>query len=212
MGVPKDLVIKLLMVQPTPNFVETGTFKGDTTFWAAKHFHKVITIELNSELSRQVSQRLDCPRNIEFLIGDSSELMSRVVDQLEGSAVFWLDGHYSGPGTAGVSNECPILAELKALRSAINPIILIDDARCFLGPPPPPHNPEHWVSIDRLFAYIFSLFPEHTTTIHDDVIISVPNKLKQILDADWMDHFNERFSQAIPTKRSLFGSMARFWQ
>jgi hypothetical protein len=193
MGIPKDLVLKLVAARPTPNFVETGTFKGGTTFWAAEHFRKVVTIELSLELSRQAAARSDCPGNIEFLVGDSCQVLPKVVEQLEGFALFWLDGHYSGPGTGGAASECPLLAELEALSRTSAPIILIDDARCFLGPPPPPHNPAHWVNIDRIFSCLATLFEGHVVTIHDDVIIAVPAQLKPVLDADWLEHINERF-------------------
>lgn len=193
MGVPQGLVLRFLAARSIPNFVETGTFRGGTTLWAAKHFKKVVTLEINPEFSRAVASRPDCPKNIEFMVGDSAKLMPQVVERLEGSAVFWLDGHYCGPGTGDASAECPIMEELAALTKAIEPIILIDDARCFLGPPPPPHDPRHWVSIDDIYRFLIENFPDHTTTVHDDVIISVPKGLKPQLDADWLSHFEERF-------------------
>ncbi len=203
MGVPQGLVLRFLSAQSIPNFVETGTFRGGTTLWAAQHFKTVITLEINPEFSRAVSSRPDCPKNIEFLIGNSANLMTQVIDRLEGSAVFWLDGHYCGPGTGDASAECPIMEELAAITKATDPIILIDDARCFLGPPPPPHDPRHWVCIDDIYRFIIENFPNHITTVHDDVIISIPKCLKQQLDADWLSHFDERFLPKS-TRPSLF--------
>ena len=202
MGVPQSLVLRFIRAHNIPNFIETGTFKGGTTLWAAKHFQKVITLEINPEFSRAVAERPDCPKNIQFLVGDSAKLLREVVNGLSGQGVFWLDGHYCGPGTGDATAECPIMEELEALRSAEDPIILIDDARCFLGPPPPPHDPRHWVSIDEIYRYLIVHFPNHMTTVHDDVIISIPKVLKPQLDEDWLSHFDERFSYQL-TKPSL---------
>jgi hypothetical protein len=208
MGIPAQLVLKLVAVQQTPNFVETGTFMGGTIFWAAKHFKHATTIELNPEFSRRASEQPNCPPNIRFLVGNSADVLPMVVAEMEGPGVFWLDGHYSGPGTAGEAEECPVMTELKSLTKAKDPIILIDDARCFLGPPPPPHKADHWPAIDEIFRYIAEAFPGHTTTIAADVIISVPSRLKPVLDADWLEQYDERFPPFVEPKRSLLSRLA----
>lgn len=205
MGIPRGLILRLLSATAIPNFVETGTFQGGTTFWAAKHFQNVVTIEINPELSRAVAERPDCPANIRFLVGDSATLMPEVVAGLSGSAVFWLDGHYCGPGAGDPSAECPVMGELEGLCAATDPIIMIDDARYFLGPPIPPHNPAHWVSVDDLYRFFIQHFPGHTTTLIDDVIVTVPKHLKPILDQDWLEHIDERF----PPQQAANHSLAR---
>ena len=50
-------------------------------------------------------------------------------------AIFWLDGHYSDGITAKGDLNTPILKELEAILShnIKDHIILIDDARCFVG-------------------------------------------------------------------------------
>jgi hypothetical protein len=203
MGIPRTLVLKMLAKESIPNFVETGTFQGGTTLWAAQHFNKVITIEINPEFSRAVAARPDCPKNIEFLVGDSAHLMSAVAAKLSGPTLFWLDGHYCGLGTGNPAAECPIMEELRALVGTLDPVVMIDDARCFLGPPPPPHEPSHWVSIDDLYRFFIEHFPNHTSTVFDDVIITVPKRYKPILDGDWLEHFDQRFGPPPPVKRSL---------
>ena len=47
--------------------------------------------------------------------------------------MFWLDGHYSGKGTAKGKKETPILEELKTIfdTNDLRYVILIDDARHF---------------------------------------------------------------------------------
>ena len=193
MGIPTALVLKLISRSPTPNFVESGTFYGGTTYWAAKHFKRVVTIEINPELSNRVSSKPDCPSNIEFHVGSSPDILPAIAPTLQGPTVFWLDAHYCGTGTGDTSDECPILAELNAISQVKDAYIFIDDARYFLGPPPPPHDPGHWVGIDTIFRTLAMHHPNHATTIHDDVIICVPNRVKDVLDADWLEQYDTRY-------------------
>ncbi len=197
-GVPKELVLRLASKPAQMSFVETGTYYGTTASWAAQHFRKIITIEVDPEISRETAKRLQTTPNIEFLVGNSGALLPQVIEKLGEPALFWLDGHYSGPGTGGEGFECPLMDELAALTKAKDPIILIDDARCFLGPPPPPHKPEQWPRIDEIFAYLAKNFPHHVTTVCDDVIISVPAHVKPALDQEWLDHFEARFPTPPP--------------
>jgi hypothetical protein len=203
-GAPKELVLRLASRLSVQNFVETGTFKGATAFWAAQHFRTVVTIEIRPEISRAAAANPQRPPNIQFLVGNSGGLLPAVVAGLDGPALFWLDGHYSGPGTGDEAAECPIMDELAAIAKATSPIILIDDARCFLGPPPPPHDPRQWPRIDEIFAFLAQHFPGHITSIHDDVIISAPRELAPILDADWLAHFDSRFPQPQPPEAAWF--------
>ncbi len=209
MGAPKELILKLLERLPADCFVETGTFMGGTTEWAASHFQKVITIEVNPEISRTTSRRLAHLINIEFVIGNSAEVLPTIAKRLAGATVFWLDGHYCGPGTGADIDECPIVAEVEALKSCVNPIILIDDARCFLGPPPPPHKSEHWIGIDDLFNLLWKNFPNHVTTILDDVVVCVPKMLKPVLDEDWHSNFAERYPFSS-TQSGVFPRLTNF--
>jgi hypothetical protein len=72
--------------------------------------------------------------NVRILRGDSGEILPDVLATIEGPVIYWLDGHYSGKGTALAGNtQCPIIAELDAIikRGNAEDIILIDDARLF---------------------------------------------------------------------------------
>lgn len=202
MGVPKKLALKLQAEFDIKNFVETGTWKGGTSFWAASHFQRVVTLEISPEISQRTAASPECPKNIEFLVGDSAKLLASVVSGLQGGSLFWLDGHYSGLGT-GADNECPLMDELAALRPVQDAVIMIDDARCFLGPPPLPHDPNQWVNVDVIFQYLRDHFPNHVTTIHVDVIISIPGKMKHVLDEDWRNHYLIRFAPLTFLERIL---------
>jgi hypothetical protein len=192
-SIPKDIVQKIFQHKTIDNFIETGTYKGDSSFWAADFFKNVYTIEIDQEISKLTSERKDCPENIKFIVGDSREILAEVVKELRGNSFFWLDGHWCS-GAGGKNNECPVLDEIRAIREISDPIIFIDDARCFLGPLPFPHKASDWPTIDEIFALLKHTFPHNLTTIQDDVIMCVPPEIKEILDKDWQEKYYSRFS------------------
>ena len=106
MGVPRELILKIKEAILCQDFVETGTFQGDTCFWAKKYFDNVYTIEISEEISKRTASKPDCPENIQFLVGDSKDVLPKIVGELGANTIFWFDGHYSGPGTGGEEHEC----------------------------------------------------------------------------------------------------------
>jgi len=192
-SMPKQLVLDIVREAPVPNFVETGTYKGGTSFWAATVFKNVYTIEIDPFISKETSERPDCPSNIKFFVGNSKDVLPQIVKGLIGQTFFWLDGHWCW-GAGGKDMECPLLEEIEAIKMSKDPIIFIDDARCFLGPLPPPHNAEDWPRIDEIFALLKLNFPFHHTTILDDVIVCFPEQLKAVMDREWVENFGNRFA------------------
>lgn len=115
--------------------VETGTYLGEMVEASASHFRNVYTIELDPSLHRRAVSRLGHLPNVTFLLGDSGSILSDVLRQVSGPAVFWLDGHYSGGVTARGEDDTPVLRELAQIFAAnrSGDVLLIDDARCFDG-------------------------------------------------------------------------------
>jgi hypothetical protein len=141
--------------------VETGTFHGEMIEAQKRTFKTLYSIELDDTLYSAAVKRFKYDRNIHLLLGDSGEKITDVISVLENRAIFWLDGHYSGTYTALGDLECPILKELDGIFSGTftNHILLIDDARCFVGansyPTPEEllervkqYNPNYLLSID----------------------------------------------------------------
>ena len=192
-SIPESLVLNLVKNNNVKNFIETGTYKGNSSFWAAIHFDNVFTIELNKELYEETSSRKDAPKNITFLQGNSKVVLPELVNTLDGQSIFWLDGHWC-MGAGGKEDECPLMNELMAISKTKDSIILIDDARCFLGPLPPPHNANDWPRIDEIFSLIHNYFPDYTSTIVEDVIVAVPASVKQNLDDYWQNNYNRIYS------------------
>lgn len=193
-SLPHQIVLLFKEEGKLSNFIETGTFLGGSCFWAASHFENVYTIEIDPEISKQTSSRNDCPKNIQFYVGDSKTKLRQVLEQVQGRSLYWLDGHWCNVSNLGIETECPLMHELEAISDRENDVILIDDARLFLGPPLPPHNKKLWPRIDEIVCYLKSIFPNNLVTICDDVIFCVPHDLIYMYDLTWQKNFNKRFS------------------
>ena len=193
-SIPRELVRVFTEYKPIVNFVETGTHKGGTTFWAAKYFKQVYTIEIDEAMSKSTASVPHCPTNIEFLVGNSKEVLPQLMERgLEGNCLFWLDGHWCFLG-GGEEEECPLIEELDAIRRLQNSILMIDDARCFLGKMPRPFKSEQWPRIDEIFRKISENFPNHRITLVDDVILAIPPDYLPAFDQYWQNSFYDRFS------------------
>lgn len=133
-----------------PIFVETGTNMGYTTFACEPLFETIYTIELGKELYDKVSKGYS--RNtIHFLHGDSTVVFTDLLPTLDKPTVFFLDGHWSGGGTAKGAKDCPLIEEVSHIARLFRHegIIIIDDYRLFgKGPRNGPYN-EDWESIRK---------------------------------------------------------------
>ncbi len=126
-------------------FVETGTHTGDTlAFVSRKRNVECTSIELDETFYVRACARFKHSRNVRLFQGNSGLLMPDVVSTLTGPALFWLDGHYSGPSTACGGKQTPVVEELSAIyrRKSFPCVILIDDARLFDGTNDYPHLDE----------------------------------------------------------------------
>ncbi len=181
-GPPKELILLLQKSFGLDTFIETGTYEGETAAWAAESFSKVVTIEYSEELYRLAQERHQDKTNIDFVFGNSAEKLRSLTELSNGTAVIWLDGHWSGGSTYGEYDECPLLRELEQLsRISRSHFLLIDDARLFLSPPPVPHNADQWPTIDKVLQCIASINDQYYVTVFEDVIVCVPPYAKELL-------------------------------
>ena len=198
-GLPGAIALELAGLARASAFVETGTFQGRSALWASKHFAAVYTIEKSDALFALHEEGLAQLPGVKPLHGDSRVLLPGVLAELGArSALFWLDGHWSGEGTAGADDECPLLGELACLAGRERDLILIDDARLFLGAPPRPYRPAAWPTIADVLDALPGSQRRWFVQIVDDVIFCVPAQdaaLKQCLveyaqaraDAHWQE-------------------------
>ncbi|HZK82032.1 MAG TPA: hypothetical protein VFC46_13215 [Humisphaera sp.] len=174
-GPPENLVLTLRDSCGVRCFIEGGTFRGKTAKWAASHFQQVITIEASQAVYDRLKPEHPLHPNVKFLFGDTRKLLPSIIGELDAPAIFWLDSHWSAGDTFGAGDECPVLQELEIINSSpFEHIILIDDARLFTQPPPPPHDVDSWPTFGDILAVLNRRRPSPYVVIVDDVIIAAP--------------------------------------
>ena len=146
-------------------------------------------------IADHVFTEIKYPENITFHVGDSTDILPKINKEVSDNyAVYWLDAHYSDPDPSPDGCiECPIVAELEAISDNKKSIIVIDDARLFLGTPPPPLKPNEWVCIQSLFIAIEHFFTNHHITIIDDYVVAVPMEMKDNLNSYWLETYKKRY-------------------
>jgi hypothetical protein len=117
------------------NFVETGTYKADSTIMASKHFENVYTIEIFEQLYEESKTRAknEGITNITFYLGDSLDKLKEITPKVLDGAVFFIDAHISGHDSGwNGTTRVPIFEELDIILS--NPdlgpsVFIVDDLR-----------------------------------------------------------------------------------
>jgi hypothetical protein len=161
-------------------FVETGTFLGNSIEWASANFDQVWTIEINPNYLASARERHQSLSNVHYMLGDSTTELTKALKQLTGPALCWLDAH-AGAGFFGPEDNCPLMAELEAvLSSPYEHCILIDDARAFVAPPPPPFDHYRWPPLETIFGAI-AVRPDYHVVIISDALIAVPGRFRDLV-------------------------------
>jgi hypothetical protein len=144
---------------------------GDGTRVLARHFDRVETIELSLKLALHAKRMFALQPRVRVRYGNSAKLLRESREP----TLYWLDGHWSGGTTAGAGDECPVLDEIRATSSG-NPgdCYLVDDARLFINPPPPPHDPRQWPALGEIRELLARLRPGHSVEVVGDVIVVEP--------------------------------------
>lgn len=117
------------------SLIETGTFRGVTTRRCVRHFSHVYTIELDEALARDAKRRLSRFRNCEVIEGDATLEIQKLLQRPDvgGDLLFFLDGHFSGEGTALGASAEPALDVIRfvARHKARVAGVIVDDFREF---------------------------------------------------------------------------------
>ena len=150
--------------------VETGTYLGDMISALSRDFDDIYSLELHKPLYEKACLRFNGFKNIHLYFGDSAIELEKILDQLEKPALFWLDAHYSGVGTARGPTDSPILTEInKIFRRRKNHVILIDDASDFNGKNGYPQK-------EFFLKYLLENRLNYDFLIQDNIIILKPNE------------------------------------
>lgn len=136
MSLEHDFLEMIEAATAAPCFIETGTFKGDTTHKASQYFSYVHTIELDQKLYEKAKKRFKNNNSIMVHHGDTLTQLPKILKTIKDKAIIFLDAHYSMGETAKGDFNTPILHEFEKIkRSGLkNPILIIDDIRMFYEP------------------------------------------------------------------------------
>ena len=162
-------ILKYAKQYEISNLIETGTYLGETVELTKKYFKRIYTIELNKPLYDFAKRLFQRTKKIKIFLGDSSQVLPKILKTINGPCVFWLDAHYSGGITSKSLKETPIMQELKSIlkNKVKNHVILIDDAGSFTG-----NN--DYPTIKELKTFIKEFFPKHKINIDNDIISIIP--------------------------------------
>jgi hypothetical protein len=148
------------------NFVETGTFMGQTILHVEQYFKKLYTIEIKKEFYERVKSNYS-GNKIEFLLGDSSIVLRDLTKKIEGNSIIFLDGHWSAGSTGKGKKDCPLYEEILFinLNHKDEAIIIVDDVRLFgMGP----NNKEkydicNWedINVEKILKIVSSRMTNH---------------------------------------------------
>lgn len=153
----------------TPILVETGTWKGDAVFALRNNFREIHSIELAPEIHAEAKKTLAHLPHIHLHFGDSGHELPRVARGLTERTLYWLDGHWCAANSARGEKDSPIVEELNFLlnRPIGHDVVLVDDARCFIGQ-------DGYPTIEELRALVAARRPTATFEVSADIIRIVP--------------------------------------
>jgi glycosyltransferase involved in cell wall biosynthesis len=202
------LVKSLKETLPLTTFVETGTFKGDTVEIMLSFFDNLISFELSPVLCKEAAERFSTEKKVQIIQGNSGDLLSPLSESLTSqSTLYWLDAHWCvADNTSGEQSQCPLLQEIRGIgKLNAQSIILIDDARLFLAPPPKPHDVGQWPRFDHIVRALYALSQQHELMVINDIIAFYPAAARDTFEnyarfcgVDWL-----RASQSLSENTGL---------
>ena len=121
--------------EPECDWIETGTFQGDTTAFLAEICRSVHSIEPQPLLAAKARERFADSPTVTIVEGRSEDCLDAILSTLSGSTRLWLDGHYSGGVTYQGPQDTPIRDELSIVEKHLGRLpdiaLMIDDMRMF---------------------------------------------------------------------------------
>jgi hypothetical protein len=152
-------------------FVEAGTYKGGTTAFFMPHVDQVISVELHDGLFAAAEQRFAKHPNVTLIHGDSLIEIPKIVANCSAPPLVYLDGHFSGRGTAEGQEMEPAESTLRRLADVTpaGTTIVIDDLRLFGS------GIAGFPQLDAITAAARAAFPSAVIrTGLDSIVVEIP--------------------------------------
>lgn len=109
--------------------IETGTFEGETVRLLQEYgkFDNILSIEIHEGLYLAAYNNFKNDPRVKLYLGDSIDVLRKIVPHLTEASTFWLDAHASGPYKGGtypspLIQELQIIANMKATEMTISSV------------------------------------------------------------------------------------------
>ena len=174
-AVPAPVKVKWAVLHrhgtPGANWIETGTYQGETTAFLARRAQMVHSIEPEPTLAAQARERFRNHDNVAIIEALSEEALDGLMSSIDGCLSLWLDGHYSAGITYQGPQDTPIREELAAVERHLGRFptitVLVDDVRCF-----DPSNPGYSQYPTRTWLVEWADRNGLTWTIEHDIFVA----------------------------------------
>jgi len=145
--------------------IETGTYLGGMVHALRDDFDRVISIEVDDTLWARARHRFSGDAKVTIAHGDSMVVLPSLLDTLTSPTLFWLDGHFSGGATSKGALDTPVEREVELVLAhpVRGHVVLIDDARCFVGA-------NDYPTLEALQAKVAAQRPELCFEVGHDII------------------------------------------
>ena len=147
-------------------FIETGTYKGRMIYAVMPHIPEIYSIELDQTHFRNAERRFAGYSNIHIIQGQSGQVLPEILKNIDAKCLFWLDAHFSGGSTAKGDLRTPIMQEIECIlrhKRAAEHIVLIDDARLFIGR-------NDYPTLQALQEFVLHIRPGWVFEVENDII------------------------------------------
>ncbi|MBI5274172.1 MAG: hypothetical protein HY860_03870 [Chlamydiales bacterium] len=155
------LMTKMKKTFHPSDFVETGTYLGESAELGAKYFNTVYTVEIFKEAYDQASARLQRYANVHCFHDNSLNFLKQNGNFFSEKSLFWLDAHYSGLGTGTLYMgedyvKSPLKDEIAELMSNFKShyVILIDDIRGYINVPDYMRSNRDYPTVKELYHVV----------------------------------------------------------
>jgi hypothetical protein len=146
---------------PLEIFFETGTFRGETLRLAHPLFKECNSVELSPEHHAAAEKEFAGVKHVRLHRGESPACLAAHRERLAATpTLFWLDAS----------------------------VVLIDDARLYLCPPPAPHRASDWPDFHEIVQALLALSANHRLMVCNDVLLFYPAAMQPALKAFARDH------------------------
>ncbi|HEX2241274.1 MAG TPA: hypothetical protein VHJ82_09065 [Actinomycetota bacterium] len=146
--------------------IESGTYLGDTVAFFVGRADQILSVELDPRLYDRAVDRFSGESSVTIHHGDALRAIPQLVGASPDAPLVWLDGHFSGEGTAAGELEEPAPALLSSL-AAVAPAgstIVVDDLRLFGAVPDYP-------SLHELVDAAYQAFPSARIRVGLDALV-----------------------------------------